>query len=418
MRRLLVTLVCCIAILSACASSKPKPDGTVESKATYKALKLGLPSPVEGTVEQTNVFLTSDPSVVALVEFEDLKDQIDVRWDWYAPDNLIYLSASRKVGPSVGKYYPNAAVSHSINVDGEVASTRPGLWQIAFFIDGMLKETRRFQLETGLTTLQVPWVEADPRKWALVIGVERYSLLPAVDFAASDARKAANYFINLLGVPESQVVLMENDKATRSAVTSRLKDYFPSNLGKDSVLYVYFAGHGMPDVVTGEPYLMLFDSESTNVSRTGYAMKELLADLSTMDINQSFLFTDACFSGMAARGEEMLVVGARPAILRVEDVKVATGKVVAVGASTGSQLSHAYREKRQGLFTYYLLDGLRGSADENKDGTVALGELYAYLTKNVEKVSRRTTMVQAPSITPRVENVAGLPMTLLPGAGK
>ena len=282
----------------------------------------------------------------------------------------------------------------------------------------MLKETRRFQLEPGLTTLQSPWVPADPRKWALVIGVENYSQLPKVDFAVSDARKAANYFINLLGVPESQVVLLENDKATRSAVTSRLKDYFPGNLGKDSVLYVYFAGHGMPDVVTAEPYLMFFDSEATNVSRTGYAMKELFTDLSGMDIGQTFLFTDACFSGMAARGEEMLVKGARPAVLRVEDVKVASGKVVAVGASTGSQLSHAYKEKRQGLFTYYLLDGLKGAADGNGDGTVALGELYTYLSKNVEKVSRRTTMLQEPSISPRVENVADLPMTQLPAAGK
>jgi len=418
MKRLLAILICCFAIIPSCATSKPKPEDTVESKATYKALELGLPSPVHGTVEQTNGFLTSDPSVVALVEFEDLKETIDVRWDWYAPDNLVYLSASRKVGPSVGKYYPNAAVSHSINVDGEVASTRPGLWQIAFFIDGTLKETRRFQLEPGITTLQSPWVPADSRKWALVVGVEKYSQLPAVDFAASDAKKAANHFINLLGVPENQVVLMENEKATRSAVTSRLKDYFPSNLGKDSVLYVYFAGHGMPDVVTAEPYLMFFDSEATNVSRTGYAMKELLSDLSAMDVAQTFLFTDACFSGMAARGEEMLVQGARPAVLRVNEVKVASGKVVAVGASTGSQLSHAYREKRQGLFTYYLLDGLRGAADGNGDGTVALGELYTYLSKNVEKVSRRTTMLQEPSISPRVENVSDLPMTRLPGTGK
>lgn len=417
MKRFLVILVCCFSIFSACASSKPKPEGTVESKVTYLALKLGLPSPVRGTVDQTNVFLTSDPSIVALVEFEDLKDQVEVRWDWYGPDNLVYLSASRKVGPSVGKYYPKAAVSHSLNVDGEEASTRPGLWQVAFFIDGMLKESRRFQLEPGLTTLQSPWVPADPRKWALVIGIENYSQLPAVDFALSDARKAANHFINLLGVPEGQVVLLENERATRSAVTSRLKDYFPGNLGKDSVLYVYFAGHGMPDVVTGEPYLMFFDSEATNVSRTGYAMKELLADLGDMNIDQSFLFTDACFSGMAARGEEMLVKGARPALMSLEEVRVATGRVVAVGASTGPQLSHAYREKRQGLFTYYLLEGLRGPADGNKDRTIALGELYAYLRENVERVSRRTTMEQVPSISPQVENVADLPMTQLPGAG-
>ena len=418
MKRLLVILVCSLGVFSACASTKPKPEGTVESKATYMSMKLGLPSPIEGIVERSNVFLTSDPAVEALVEFEDLKGQIDVRWDWYAPNNLVYLSASRKVGASAGKFYPKAAVSHSINIDGEKASTIPGLWQVAFFVDGQLKETRRFQLETGLTTIQAPWVPADQRKWAFVIGVEKYSQLPMVDFAASDAGKTANYFTNILGVPENHVVLLENEKATRSAVTSRLKDYFPSNLDQDSVLYVYFAGHGMPDVVTGEPYLMLFDSEATNVTRTGYALREMLADLGAMDSAQTFLFTDACFSGVAARGEEMLVKGARPAMLRVQDVKVATGKVVAVGASTGSQLSHAYKEKRQGLFTYYLLDGLRGAADGDGDGIVTMGELYGYISRNVEKVSRRTTMVQQPSITPRLGNVAGLTMTKLPGPGR
>jgi uncharacterized caspase-like protein len=305
-----------------------------------------------------------------------------------------------------------------MNVDGEDASTRPGLWTVAFLVDGVLKESRRFQLEPGLTTIKSALVPSDPRNWALVVGIEKYSNLPAVEFAASDAKSAANSFIHLLGVPERQVVILENERATRSAVTSRLKDYFPGNLGPDSVLYVYFAGHGMPEVSTGEPYLMLFDSESTNVSRTGYGMKELLSDIGSLKIRQSFLFTDACFSGMAARGDKMLVPGARPAVLRVEDVGVATGKVVAIGASTGAQLSHLYKEKRHGLFTYFLLDGLRGPADGNGDGTISTGELYAYLKENVERVSRRTTMAQVPSIAPRVENVAGLPLVHASKPGK
>jgi len=414
MKRFLALLVFVLLVFPSCSSNKPKPDDAVESKTTFLAMKLGLPSPVRGTVEQTNVFLTSDTSIIALVELEELKEMIDVRWDWIAPNDQFYLSARRKVGPSEGMFYPKAAVSHAINVDGEDASNRPGLWTVAFFVDGLMKETRRFQLEPGLTTLQTSWVPPDPRKWALVIGIEKYSHLPAVEYAASDARKAANHFINLLGVPEKQVVLLENEKATRSGIMSRLKDYFPGNLNRDSVLYVYFAGHGMPEVATGEPYLMLFDSEATNVSRTGYGMKDLLSDLGAMNIRQSFLFTDACFSGMAARGDEMLVPGARPAVLRVEDLNVATGKVVAMGASTGSQLSHAFKEKRHGLFTYFLLEGLRGPADQDRDGTIAMGELYAYLRENVERVSRRTTMAQMPSISPQVENVGDLPVMRLP----
>ena len=418
MKRILVPALCCLLLLFfSCSSSKPKPD-TAESKATYGTLKLGLPGSVKGTVEPTTVFLTSDASIVALVELEELKGEIDARWDWIAPNEKVYVSASRKVGPSEGKFYPKAALSHALNVDQEDASARPGLWVVEFSIDGTLKQTYRFKLEPGLTTLRSAAVPADPKKWALVVGIERYSHLPAVEFAASDARTAANYFINLLGVPERNVILLENEKATRSAVTSKLKDYLPSNLGKDSVLYVYFAGHGMPDVSSGQPYLMMFDSEATNVSRTGYGLKELLADIGSLKIKNGFLFTDACFSGMAARGDKMLVSGARPAVIRVDDVNLAAGKIVAMGASTGAQLSHAYRDKRHGLFTYYLLEGMRGQADNNKDSRIGLGELYGYVKENVERVSRRTTMEQIPTITPRIENIGDVSLTSVPGAGK
>jgi len=417
MRRLLVSFCCLFLLFSfSCASKKPKPDTkTAESKATYKPLQLGLPSPVRGTVQQTNVYLTSDAQIVALVEVDDLKGEIQARWDWIAPNEKVYVSASRKAGPSEeGEYYPKAALMHAMNVDGEDASTRPGLWTVEFYIDGTLKEAHRFKLEPGLKTLKSAAFPPDPKKWALVVGTERYSNLPAVAFAASDAKTATNYFTNLLGVPEKNVLLLENEKATRSAVTAKLKDYLPENLEKDSVLYVYFAGHGMPDVATGEPYLMLFDSEATNVSRTGYGLKELLADIGSLKIQHSFLFTDACFSGMAARGTKMLVPGARPAVLRVEDVNVATGKIVAMGASTGAQLSHAYQDKRHGLFTYYLLEGMRGPADSNKDGVVTFGELYPYVKENVERVSKRTTMVQIPSIAPRIENVADVTVMNVP----
>ena len=415
-----VVIVTCISLLflvASCASKTPKPT-TAESKATYLGMKLGRPSVVKGAVETTTVFLTSDDTIVALVELDDLREEIEVRWDWIAPNEKVYVSASRKVGPSEGKYYPKVALAHALNVDREDASSRPGLWTVEVYIDGTLKEARKFNIEPGLATLRAPSVPADPKKWALVVGIEKYSHLPPVEFAGADARTAANYFTNLLGVPERNVILLENEKATRSAVTSKLKDYLPNNLEVDSVLYVYFAGHGMPDVATGEPYLMFFDSEATNVARTGYPLKEALADIGAMKIRNAFLFTDACFSGMAARGDKMLVPGARPAAIRVDDVNLATGRIVAFSASTGSQLSHAYRDKRHGLFTYYLLAGIQGQADSDKDGSVTLGKLYVFVKENVERVSRRTTMEQVPSITPRIENVADIKLVVPSTPGK
>jgi hypothetical protein len=428
MKRLLVfpllvlSLTTLLFLTSSCGGAKPRP--TSESKATYKGVTLGRPDyavigkgSVKGILEPEGVFLTSDESIAAQAEFENLREEILVRWDWFSPGEKLYMSASRKVGPGAGLYFPKAGAVHAISVDGEPASSRPGLWAVELYVDGVLKESKKFYVEPGLSSYKTPVALTDPRKWALVVGIEKYSHLPSVEFAASDARKVSNYFVNLLGVPERNVILLENDKATRSAVMSKVKDYLASNTDAESTLYVYFAGHGMPDVATGEPYLMLFDSESTNVSRTGYRVREALSDIGALNVKKAFVFTDACFSGMAARGSKMLVTGARPAVIQVDDVNLASGKVVAFSASTGSQLSHSYREKRQGLFTYYLLSGLSGEADARKDGSVTLGELYGYVKENVVRVSRKTTMEQVPSVTPRIENVGGEQLTG-PGATK
>ncbi len=417
MKRLLVFLLS-VALVPVCACSSAKPKPTAESKAVYAGMKLGRPSAVKGAVEGSNVFLTSDRQIVALAEINDLRSEVAVGWEWVTPEGEPYLTVSHRVGPGEGMYYPKVAVSHALNVDREEASRHPGAWNVSVFIDGRLKESRKFDVEPGLATLLSPLSPPDPEKWALVVGLERYSHLPAVEYAGSDAETAANYFTNLLGVPEKNVILLENEKATRSAVVARLKDYLPANLDGDATLYVYFAGHGMPDVATGEPYLAFYDSEATNIARTGYRLRELLADVGALKVKNAFVFTDACFSGMAARGDKMLVPGARPALIRVDDVSLASGKVVAIGASTGSQLSLAYHDKRHGLFTYYLLAGLAGQADAGGSGVVTFGSLYAYLKENVERVSRRTTMEQVPSITPKIENVADVRLVVLPKQSK
>lgn len=417
MSRLPVVLLCCLALMIvSCSSARPKP--TVDSKATYAGMRLGRPSPVKGAVEASNVFLTSDRQIVALAEINDLRGEVAVGWEWVTPEGEPYLTVSHRVGPGDGMYYPKVAVSHALNVDREEAARHPGTWNVSMFIDGRLKESRKFDLEPGLATLLAPLNPPDPKKWALVVGLERYSHLPAVDYAGSDAQTAANYFVNLLGVPEKNIILLENEKATRSAIVARLKDYLPGNLGADATLYVYFAGHGMPDVASGDPYLAFYDSEATNIARTGYSFREFLADVGALKVKNAFVFTDACFSGMAARGEKMLVPGARPALIRVDDVNLASGKVVALGASTGSQLSLAYHDKRHGLFTYYLLAGLAGQADAGGTGAVTLGNLYAYVKENTERVSRRTTMEQVPSITPKLENVADVRLVVLPKPSK
>ena len=54
----------------------------------------------------------------------------------------------------------------------------------------------------------------------------------------------------------------------------------------------------------------------------------------------------------------------------------------------GLQEAHAYEKGRHGLFTYYLLRGLQGVADVDRDGKVVAGELCMYARGQVARMAR------------------------------
>jgi hypothetical protein len=54
-------------------------------------------------------------------------------------------------------------------------------------------------------------------------------------------------------------------------------------------------------------------------------------------------------------------------------------------------------------FTYYLLKGMRGEADSDKDGTITLAEMEAYVKEQVSTQSRRMGREQEPMLTGQKE---------------
>lgn len=77
-----------------------------------------------------------------------------------------------------------------------------------------------------------------------------------------------------------------------------------------------------------------------------------------------------------------------------------------LAASTGNQISSDYDRVQYGLFTYYLLKGMRGEADADGNGIVELIELYEYVKANVsEKASLELNRDQIPLLLPQL-NVA------------
>ena len=68
----------------------------------------------------------------------------------------------------------------------------------------------------------------------------------------------------------------------------------------------------------------------------------------------------------------------------------------------------------EGGYRYYLLQGLKGAADLNRDGIVSLQELYEYIEQQVSQKSRAVGGNQHPMMKGELEGV----MPLVKGRGR
>ncbi len=237
---------------------------------------------------------------------------------------------------------------------------------------------------------RVPSLGSPKKKnaYAVVIGIEQYrEKLPKADYADRDAKLVGEYLTKVMGYPEENVIVRTNEMSSMNDLVKYLESWLPNNVEKDSPVFIYYSGHGAPNVKTGDAYLVPYDGDPTFVEKTGYPLKKLYAQLEGLPTNDITVVLDSCFSG--AGGRSVLAEGARPMGLAVEKTVSSGGKSIVLAASSGDQISSTYKDKGHGLLTYFFLKGLQGDGDTNHDGVIELAELYEYVKPNVQRIARK-----------------------------
>jgi hypothetical protein len=233
---------------------------------------------------------------------------------------------------------------------------------------------------------------------AVVFGIERYKNVPGVSFAKRDALWTKKYFENVLGIPSNRIYY-KTDSDVGQAEFSKVfsKDGWIDKRIKNNEtnVFIYYAGHGAPDIKANKAYLIPYDGDPNYASQTGYEMDKLYAELGNMKAKSVTVFLDACFSG-ANRDNEMLLAGARPVFIEVKSG--IPGNVTVFSAAGGKEISSAWPEKKHGLFSYYLMKGMRGDADANKDKKITVGELGDYIRENVSDMAGMLDREQTPGL--------------------
>ncbi len=230
---------------------------------------------------------------------------------------------------------------------------------------------------------ELPAIKAKSNKnaYAIVIGVEKYrQKLPKADYADNDARIMAEYLTKVMGYPEENIVILINDRALKSDLEKYIGRWLPNNVEKDSSVFIYYSGHGAPNPKTGDAYLVPYDGDPSFIEETGYPLKRLYAKLDMLPVKEIIVVLDSCFSG--AGGRSVLAKGARPLVMNMDKQVFHSDRIAILTASAGNQISSTHEEKGHGLFTYFLLKGI-------KEGNAELGTLYNYLKPQVERIARK-----------------------------
>ena len=218
-----------------------------------------------------------------------------------------------------------------------------------------------------------------PQTYLISIGVGTYRdrHIPPRKYAARDAETVANYFQSLGGVPPSNVRLLQNWKALRTDIDEVLLDWLPLHLAKNAVVIVYFSGQAMV-TPTGNVLLTPYDGTSAAPTRL-YPLKDIESALARLKAKHVIFLFDGMVSRL--RDDAKATVG-------LPRWELGGGNIIRLIGGQDFTKGLEDDQHRHGLFTYYLLKGLRGDADTNRDGMVTLKETTDYVRQKVSWVAK------------------------------
>jgi hypothetical protein len=227
------------------------------------------------------------------------------------------------------------------------------------------------------------------RIWAVIVGVGRYTAMPSLKFTDDDAYRFYSFLKSPEGgaLPDNQIAVLVDDAATRENILKTMRENFLKADANDVVL-LYFSGHGL------DGCFLPVDYDGYNNKLRHDEVKQIFRQSKA---KHKLCIADACHSG-SLRYDAMAAKGPAPVTLDryYRAFEEADGGIALLMSSKAEELSLEDHGLRQGVFTYYILKGLKGAGDSNGDYIVTVKELYNYV---YAKVREYTANVQTPVLT-------------------
>ncbi len=222
--------------------------------------------------------------------------------------------------------------------------------------------------------------------YAVVVGVSKYRdpRVQQLKVSDKDARDFAEFLNGQKGLfRKVHIALLVNEEATRTQVERELY-YKLRRAKKDDTVIVFLSGHGADDPNTpGEFFFLTYDADPDYLAASALHMNRQWF-LSKLDSKRVVLIADACHAGgFATQGLKALP----PSMYKFAQlIRESEGRVF-ISSSRPDEYSRERPATGNSLFTYHMLQGLRGEADANKDEIITLSEMYEYVYDKVKEAS-------------------------------
>ncbi len=242
--------------------------------------------------------------------------------------------------------------------------------------------------------LTIHYSERRKNIWAVIAGIDRYPHIRHLKYAVNDAKAFYNHLVDFSQVPTENVTLLLNQEASLTRLRSTLGTHLKNNAGQDDMVIIFFAGHGAtekdmmsPDGDGLEKYLLPFDADPKDLYATALPMGEISRIFNRIRSDRLVFIADSCYSG-ASGGRTIGINGIRANLSDAFFDRVTSGKGrVIISASGANEVSAESDELKQGVFTYYLLEGLKGKADIDRNGLVTVDEAFRFVSQHVPRAT-------------------------------
>ena len=226
--------------------------------------------------------------------------------------------------------------------------------------------------------------------YAIIISIENYNEstdFPKVDFATKDAEDFTKALLTL-GYNEADFLILPNEKATKTAILSKVKKFVTKVTGNDRIIF-YFAGHGFYE--EGQNLIAPVDAITTDKKGTCIPLLDIVEFLRTSQSSKNILFLDCCHSGFLTHDK---IREAITSFKSEELIYQYGGEEFCVGYASckSDEESISHVKLQNGVWTHFLVKALSGNAGSiYEEGLLFSDKLQSYLRKETTEFVKMNT---------------------------